>query len=72
MNHILLIAQVIVATLLIILILLQQRGSGLGQAFGGGGGESYGIRRGMEKKIFWATVFFGTIFIILALLNLII
>jgi preprotein translocase subunit SecG len=71
MKEILLIAQILVSVILIILILLQQRGSSLGTAFGGAG-EFYAARRGMEKKIFWATVIFGTAFIILALLNLII
>jgi protein translocase SecG subunit len=63
-------AQIIVSILLIISILLQQRGRALGSLFGDGGGFS-ATRRGVEKKIFWATVFFGTLFIILAILNLI-
>lgn len=65
------IAQIVVAIILTILVLLQQRGAGLGSAFGGGG-EFYASRRGAEKNIFWATVFFGALFLILALLNLII
>lgn len=63
-------AQIIVAILLVIFILLQQRGTALGSAFGGGG-EFYTTRRGLQKKILWATVFLGAAFIILALLNLI-
>ena len=66
----LLIAQIIVSILLIILILLQQRGTALGSAFGGGG-EFYATRRGVQKKIFWVTIFLGATFIILALSNLI-
>ena len=52
-------------------ILLQQRGTALGSAFGGGG-EFYSTRRGIQKKLFWATIFLGAAFIFLALLNLIV
>ena len=71
MNQILFGVQIAVSVILVVLVLLQQRGAGLGSIFGGGG-EFYASRRGAEKKIFWATIFFGTIFIILALLNLVI
>jgi protein translocase SecG subunit len=70
MKEFLPIAQIIVAVLLIVFILLQQRGTALGSAFGGGGGF-YATRRGIQKKIFWATVVLGALFVILALLNLI-
>jgi len=70
MKQFLPIGQIVVAILLIIFILLQQRGTALGSAFGQEGGF-YGTRRGIQKKIFWATVVLGTLFIILALLNLI-
>ena len=70
MKNLLPIAQIIVALLLIVLILLQQRGQALGSAFGGEGGF-YGTMRGVQKKIFWATVGLGILFIALALLNLI-
>lgn len=63
-------AQIVVAVLLIVLILSQQRGTALGSAFGQEGGF-YATRRGIQKKIFWATVVCGALFIILALLNLI-
>lgn len=64
------IIQIAVSIILIVLILLQQRGQALGAAFGGEGGF-YATRRGIQKKIFWATIALGIIFIILALLNLI-
>jgi len=70
MEQFLSIAQIVVAVFLIVFILLQQRGTALGSAFGGGGGF-YATRRGIQKKIFWATVVLGALFIILALLNLI-
>jgi len=71
MNSLLLpIAQIAVAILLIISILLQQRGSSLGSAFGGGS-DFYSTRRGIEKKVFTASIVLGAILIALALLNLI-
>ncbi len=67
------ITQIIVAILLIISIMLQQRGTALGSAFGGGdSGGAYSTRRGLQKKLLWATIFLGIIFIILAVVSLII
>ncbi len=70
MNQLLLIIQLVVSVVLIILILLQQRGTALGSAFGQ---ESsfYGTLRGAQKKIFWATVAAGALFIGLAVANLV-
>lgn len=65
------IAQIIVSIILIIFILLQQRGTALGSSFGGEGGF-YATRRGIQKKIFWATIVCGFLFVALALLNLVI
>lgn len=58
------ILQLVSAVLLIIVILLQQRGTGLGSAFGGEG-NVYRTIRGLEKSlviasIVLAVVFFGT------------
>ncbi len=69
MKNLLLIAQFLVSIILIILILLQQRGTALGSAFGQEGGF-YGTMRGIQKKIFWATVGVGALFILLAIANL--
>ena len=69
MKEILIYLQIIVSVFLVVSILLQQRGTALGSAFGGEGGF-YGTRRGIQKKIFWATVVSGTLFIVLAVLNL--
>ncbi|MDO8601357.1 MAG: preprotein translocase subunit SecG [bacterium] len=63
-------AQIAISVLLIVLILLQQRGQALGSAFGGGEGGFYATRRGIQQKIFWATIVCALLFIILALLNL--
>ena len=61
--------QIIVSIFLIVFILLQQRGQALGAAFGGGG-ESYSTRRGLQQKIYVATIVLGVLFIVLAVLNL--
>lgn len=63
-------AQIILSIFLIVLILLQQRGTALGSAFGQEGGF-YATRRGIQKKILWATIVCGILFVVLALLNLI-
>ncbi len=70
MNEILPIAQIAVSILLIVSILLQQRGQALGSAFGQEG-SFYSTRRGLQKKLFWATVVLGVLFVTLAVLNLI-
>lgn len=60
------IAQIIVAILLMVAILMQNRGSGLGGIFGGSGGV-YLTKRGLEKKLFVATIALAVIFILLSL-----
>jgi len=70
MTNILIIAQLIVSAVLIVLILLQQRGTALGSAFGQESGF-YGTLRGVQKKIFWATVVMAASFLILAIANLV-
>ncbi|MGE5425558.1 MAG: preprotein translocase subunit SecG [Bacillota bacterium] len=63
------ISQIIVSILLIIVILLQNRGAGLGSAFGGTGGV-YLTKRGLEKKLFTATIVIAVLFFGLSLANL--
>ena len=60
------ILQIILAILLTVLILLQQRGAGLGMAFGGEG-NVYRSRRGIEKFLFYATIATATLFCATAL-----
>ena len=64
------IAQVVVSILLIIAILLQNRGTGLGAAFGGSGGV-YLTKRGLEKKLFIATIVLAVLFFVLSFLGII-
>jgi protein translocase SecG subunit len=66
MQNALTIVQAILAILLIAEVLIQQRGSGLGSAFGGTG-EIYGVRRGAERFIFAATIVTAVLFLIVSL-----
>lgn len=63
------IAIIIVSILLIITILLQQRGSGLGAAFGGEG-NVYMAKRGAEKIIFWASIVLAVLFMALGVVRI--
>jgi len=54
--------------LLITLILMQQRGSGLGAAFGGEG-NIYRSRRGIEKFLFYGTILIAFLFCLTAVLS---
>lgn len=60
------IVQIVVAILLMVAILMQNRGAGLGGVFGGSGGV-YLTKRGLEKKLFMATIVLAAIFILLSL-----
>jgi preprotein translocase subunit SecG len=66
----LLIAQMILATALMAAILLQQRGTGLGGAFGGEV-TAYRSRRGIERTLFRMTVVLSVLFVAFSLLNLV-
>ena len=63
------IAQILISILLIAAILFQQRGGGLSGVFGGEG-SVYATRRGIEKKIFVATIILATLFIVISVLRL--
>ena len=65
------IAQIVVSCLFIIGVLLQQRGSGLGLAFGGDS-STYSTKRGAEKVISIATIILAFAFLGLAVAGLII
>ena len=62
--------QIIVAVLLIVSILLQQRGTGLGAAFGGEG-NIYRTKRGIEKSLFTFTIILAVLFLGTAFINFI-
>lgn len=65
------IAEIAVVILLIITILLQQKGSGLGSAFGGGN-DIYATKRGAEKFIFYSSIVLSVLFLGLALASFLI
>jgi len=66
MDTFLKIVQIIFAVVLTVLILMQQRGSGLGTAFGGEG-NVYRSRRGIEKFLFIGTIVIAVLFCLTAL-----
>lgn len=70
-KQILFFSQIAVSIILVILIAIQQRGTALGSAFGGGG-EFYSQRRGIQKKLYYATIAVVILFIVLGILNILI
>lgn len=65
----LVVAQMILAVALVASILLQQRGTGLGGAFGGEV-TAYRSRRGIERTLFRLTIVLAVLFVLFSLLNL--
>jgi preprotein translocase subunit SecG len=63
------IIQLVLAVSLSAAILMQNRGTGLGLAFGGEGGNVYRTRRSLEKILFQASIFLGAAFLIVAFIN---
>ena len=63
------IIQIVAALALIIAILLQNRGAGLGAAFGGEG-NVYRTRRSFEKFLFRATIVLAAVFFLTAFINI--
>lgn len=61
---------IILSILLSAAILLQQRGSGLGAAFGGEG-NVFRTKRGLEKGLYYLTIAIAALFFGVALLNVI-
>ncbi len=55
--NVLLYSQIVVSLLLIISIILQNRAEGMGGLIpGGGGGEVFRTKRGIEKFLYYATI----------------
>lgn len=61
--------QIILGVLLILVIIIQQKGSGLGSAFGADMGF-YRSKRGAEKILFYSTIVLSLAFIISSLIGL--
>ncbi len=68
MSSTLKIIQVFLAVALTVFVLLQQRGSGLGSAFGGEG-NVYRSRRGIENFLFYATIVIAVLFCVSAIVT---
>lgn len=65
------IIQIVIAGLLVTVILLQSQGAGLSQVFGGGGGgEAWRTKRGLEKFLFTSTIVLAVLFLALSLVRL--
>ncbi len=65
------IIQLILAVVLVVVILLQQKGSGMGAAFGGSGAV-YTTRRGVDKILHNVTIVVSIIFFLVAIINLLV
>lgn len=71
MNTIFSVIQMILAVFLVIAILLQQKGAGLGGAFGGSS-NIYSTKRGVDKVLFQATIAITVLFFGIAIVSLIV
>lgn len=69
MNIYLFYAQIVASIILIVLIAIQQRGTALGSAFAGSG-EFYSTRRGLQKKLHYATIAIASLFILASIVSL--
>jgi protein translocase SecG subunit len=62
----LMITEIVASILLVVSILLQPGDEGVGSFLGGGGGESFRTRRGLEKFLYYATIVLAVIFAVLS------
>lgn len=69
MKPTLMLFQIILGVLLILVILIQKKGSGIGVTFGGDL-SFYRTKRGAEKLLFWMTIIFATLLILLSIVGL--
>ena len=70
MKDTLLIVNIVVSIAIVISILVQGRGGGLGSAWGGGGGEQFQTRRGVEKLTLRLTTVLIVVFLAISVINL--
>ena len=66
MNSTLTAIQLVSSVIMVMSILLQQRGTGLGSAFGGTG-NVYRTKRGIEQILVWVTIVTAFIFLVSSL-----
>lgn len=63
MNSFLLASQLFISIVLTSLVLLQPGSDGGQGLFGGGAGENYHTRKGVERLLYYATIFFLVLFV---------
>lgn len=71
MKPVIFLIQIILGILLILVIIIQQKGTGLGTAFGGDF-SFYRTKRGAEKLLFYLTILLSSAFILLSLVGLVV
>ncbi len=59
--------QILVALMVISAVVMQAKGAGLGNIFGGAGGETYRTRRGLERTLFRGTIALMVLFVALSI-----
>jgi len=64
--------QVTLSVLLIVIILIQQKGSGMGAAFGGGDSNVFSSKRGVDKVLHNGTIIIAILFFTISLIRIII
>ncbi len=64
MGNFLLASQIFVAVVLVSLILLQPSSDSGKGLLGGGAGENYHTRKGLEKFLYYLTIFFVILFVV--------
>lgn len=62
-SEILNVFQIFVALLVIAAVVMQAKGAGLGNIFGGAGGDGYRTRRGLERTLFRGTIALMLVFV---------
>jgi protein translocase SecG subunit len=65
------ILQITLSVLLILVILVQQKGSGLGSAFGGSDNTIFSTKRGVDKVLHNGTIIIAILFFTISLVRLI-
>ncbi len=63
------IVQILLALALITLVLLQTKGGGLSSIFGVDSSSVYRTRRGLERRMFQATILVSGLFFVISVLN---
>ncbi len=69
MKPVISLVQIVLGVLLIIVIIIQQKGAGMGSAFGADLGF-YRTKRGAEKLLFYATIVLSALFVLSSIIGL--